>query len=426
VSKKILVLSLIFAFAFLSACGPQPAAPTEPPKPEVAYGGELNVGINAEITGTIPTVGEACKVGAEIARDEINEAGGVEIGGKKYTIKLFVEDNENKPDSAASAARRLITENDVLVHIGANASSNAIPAGGVCNELETPMISPWSTNPYTTLRRPWVFRVPFIDSFQAGVNAWYAKEALGADKAAVLFDIGSDALYFQGHFFDRTFRALGGEIVAMETWTTGDKDVTAQLTKIKELGAEVLYLPAYYDQVATFVPQANRVGLTPKGGGNCVIIGHDGWESPDLIPLCGEDCDGIVFTTHWAVDIATEKAQAFIKEFEARTGKTPESTGGLTYDAVYLFAEALKNCGELTGDLAMDRECIRDGLTKVEAFDGVTGKMTPTQEGDMVKDVQIVKIDVGKGYFSYVETVSMEEYEAALEEAGTSVEELMQ
>lgn len=417
-SKKILVLSLIFAFVLLSACGPA--------KPKVPYGGELPVGVNAEITGAIPTVGEACVAGAEIARDEINGAGGVEIGGQKYTIVLFFEDNENKPESAAAAARKLVAENEVLVHIGANASKNAIPAGAVCNELECPMISPWSTNPYTTLRRPWVFRVPFIDSFQAGVNAWFGMNEFNATKGAVLFDIGSDACYFQGHFFKRVWEGLGGEIAAFTTFTTGDKDFTAQLTKIKDSGAEVLYVPQYYDEVPLIVKQANRLGLTPAGGGTIRIIGHDGWESPDLITLCGEDCDGLFFTTHWALDIAGEKTQAFIQKFRDKVGKDPESTGGLTYDAIYLFVEALQNCGELTGDLAQDRECIRDGLATIKGVEGVTGTMSPTSEGDMIKSVHIVQIDAAGNKFKWYRTVDPAEYEASLEEHGLSVEELMQ
>jgi branched-chain amino acid transport system substrate-binding protein len=392
-SKKILVLSLIFAFALLSACGPA--------EPAVPYGGELKVGVNAEITGAIPTVGEACVAGAEIARDEINDAGGVEIGGQKYTIVLFVEDNENKPESAAAVARKLVSENEVLVHIGANASKNAIPAGGVCNELETPMISPWSTNPYTTLRRDWVFRVPFIDSFQAGVNAWFGMNEFNATKGAVLFDIGSDACYFQGHFFKRVWEGLGGEMAAFTTFTTGDKDFTAQLTKIKESGAEVLYVPQYYDEVPLIVQQANRLGLTPAGGGTIRIIGHDGWESPDLIPLCGDDC-------------------------RDKVGKDPESTGGLTYDAIQLFVQALQNCGELTGDLAKDRECIRDGLAAIKGVEGVTGTMTPTSEGDMIKSVHIVQVDTAGNTFKWYRTVDPAEYEASLSEHGLSVEELMQ
>jgi len=417
--KKIAILTLVLAClsTLFTAC--KPAAPAVP------YGGELKVGVNAEITGAIPTVGEACVAGAELARDEINAAGGVEIGGQKYKIVLVIEDNENKPESAAAAARKLITEDKVLIHIGANASKNAIPSGGVCNELETPMISPWSTNPYTTLRRPWVFRACFIDSFQAGVNAWFGMDEFKATKGAVLFDIGSDACYFQGHFFKRVWEGLGGKMVAFETFTTGDKDFTAQLTKIKEAAPEVLYVPQYYDEVPLIVKQANALGLTKKAGGPTVIIGHDGWESPDLIPLCGEDCDGLFFTTHWALDIAGEKTQAFIKKFREKVGKDPESTGGLTYDAVYLFVEALKNCGELTGDLAKDRKCIRDGLAAIKGFEGVTGTMTPTSEGDMIKSVHIVQIDVPAKAFKWYRTVDPGKYEAALAEHGLSVEELM-
>jgi len=420
--KKIAILTLVLAClsTLFTAC--KPAAP---PAPEVPYGGELKVGVNAEITGAIPTVGEACVAGAELARDEINAAGGVEVAGKKYKIVLVVEDNENKPESAAAAAKKLVTEDKVLVHIGANASKNAIPAGGVCNDLECPMISPWSTNPYTTLRRPWVFRVPFIDSFQAGVNAWFGMNEFKATKGAVLFDIGSDACYFQGFFFKKVWEGLGGKIVAFETFTTGDKDFTAQLTKIKEAAPEVLYVPQYYDEVPLIVKQANALGLTRKTGGPTVIIGHDGWESPDLIPLCGEDCDGLFFTTHWALDIAGEKTQAFIKKFRDKVGKDPESTGGLTYDAMYLFVEALKNCGELTGDLAKDRKCIRDGLAAIKSFEGVTGTMTPTSEGDMIKSVQIVQIDVPHKAFKWYRTVEPKDYEAALTEHGLSVEELM-
>ncbi|MBC8249850.1 MAG: ABC transporter substrate-binding protein [Anaerolineales bacterium] len=419
-SRKLWALLLVLALVATLFAACKPAAPAIP------YGGELKVGVNAEITGAIPTVGEACVAGAEIARDEINGAGGVEIGGKKYTIKLFIEDNENKPESAAAAARKLVSQDNVLVHIGANASKNAIPAGGVCNELETPMISPWSTNPYTTLRRPWVFRVPFIDSFQAGVNAWFGMNEFKAKKGAVLFDIGSDACYFQGHFFKRVWEGIGGEMVAFTTFTTGDKDFTAQLTKIKESGAEVLYVPQYYDEVPLIVKQANRLGLTPKGGGTIRIIGHDGWESPDLLKLCGDDCDGLFFTTHWALDIAGEKTQAFIKKFREKVGKDPESTGGLTYDAVYLFVQALKNCGELTGDLAKDRKCIRDGLAALKSYEGVTGTMTPTSEGDMIKSVHIVQIDAAGNRFKWYTTVDPAAYEATLSEHGLSVEELMQ
>jgi len=387
--RKVTVIAVVLAISgILNACAP--AAPAE-----------ILVGINAEITGAIPMVGAACTNAAEMATEEINTAGGLEVGGKKYTIKLVIADNENKPESAAAAATKLISQDKVLIHIGANASKNAIPASSVCNELQTPMISPWSTNPNTTLYKPWVFRACFIDSFQAGVNAQFGQEEFGTKNGAVLFDIGSDACYYQGFFFKDTWEKLGGQIVAFETFSTGDKDFTAQLTKIKDSGADVLYVPQYYDEVPLIVQQANRLGVTEK----IHIIGHDGWESPDLCKLCGADCNGLYFTTHWAVDIAGEKTQAFINKYKSQHGMDPDSVAGLTYDAMYLFFRAAQDCGKLTGKLEDDRACIREALANMKDFEGVTGTMTPTEMGDMIKSVHIVEIDCDAGVFKWFKTV---------------------
>jgi len=392
--RKTTVFVLVLAMSLIvSACAH--AAPAE-----------ILVGINAEITGAIPMVGAACKNAAEMAAEEINSAGGLEVGGKKYTIKLVIADNENKPESAAAAATKLVTQDKVLIHIGANASKNAIPASSVCNELQCPMISPWSTNPNTTLYKPWVFRACFIDSFQAGVNAQFGQEEFNTKNGAVLFDIGSDACYYQGFYFKDTWEKLGGTIVAFETFTTGDKDFTAQLTKIKGSEAEVLYVPQYYDEVPLIVQQANRLGVTE----NIHIIGHDGWESPDLCKLCGADCNGLYFTTHWAVDIAGAKTQAFIQKYKSQYGVDPDSVAGLTYDAMYLFFRAAQDCGKLTGTLADDRKCIKDALANMKDFEGVTGTMTPTEQGDMIKSVHIVEIDCDAGVFKWYKTVEPQTY----------------
>lgn len=126
----------------------------------------IKIGINAEITGDIPKVGEGTKYAAEMWLEDINNAGGLEVGGKKYPVELVIEDNESKAESAVAANTKLITQDGVLVIVGPQASKQAVPAGEVANNNETPMISPWSTNPRTTLDRPWVFRACFLDPFQ--------------------------------------------------------------------------------------------------------------------------------------------------------------------------------------------------------------------------------------------------------------------
>lgn len=116
-------------------------------------GGEqtIKVGVVAELTGDIPAVGASCKNAAEMAVQEINDAGGLEVGGRKYKIELFIEDNAGKADQSAAAAQKLITQQNVVAIIGPNASRYAIPASEIAESAKVVLISPWSTNPKTTL-----------------------------------------------------------------------------------------------------------------------------------------------------------------------------------------------------------------------------------------------------------------------------------
>jgi branched-chain amino acid transport system substrate-binding protein len=111
----------------------------------------IKVGGIGELTGDIPAVGASFKNAAELAVAEINDAGGLEVGGKKYQIELIIEDNAGKAEQSASAAQKLITQDNVVAIIGPNASRYAIPASEIAESSKTVLISPWSTNPKTTL-----------------------------------------------------------------------------------------------------------------------------------------------------------------------------------------------------------------------------------------------------------------------------------
>ena len=111
---------------------------------------------------------------------------------KSEILSTHREDNESKAESAVKASTKLITEDEVLVIIGPQSSKQAVPAGDVANKYETPMISPWSTNPDTTKDRPYVFRGCFLDPFQGPVPANFITEKFGFTRAAVLYDVASD------------------------------------------------------------------------------------------------------------------------------------------------------------------------------------------------------------------------------------------
>jgi branched-chain amino acid transport system substrate-binding protein len=378
--KKLIAFVFIASLA-LTACGP--AAPDT-----------IKIGVNAPITGDIPKVGEGTKFAAEMWLEEIG--GELEIGGQTYKIELVIEDNESKGESAAAANQKLITQDEVLVIVGPQSSKQAVPAGGVANDNQTPMISPWSTNPNTTLDRPWVFRTPFLDPFQGPGVANFVTEEYGFTQAAVLYDVASD--YPKGladNFLSGWEDIHGaGSVVAFESFTTGDTDFSAQLTKIMDSGAEFIFSPQYYNEVALIVQQAHELGF------NAPIVGSDSWGSAETVTLCGEDCYGLFFSTHYAADGATGATKDFIDAYNAKHGYVPDDVGALTWDSFHIVQKAMEDCGEITGDLAVDLACVRDALANIKEFPGITGDMTFTEQGDPIKCAVIVQIS-DEGTFKF-------------------------
>ena len=382
--KSIKYASILLVAAFLlSACGGA-AAQT------------IKIGINAPLTGDIPKVGEGTKYAAEMWLEENNST--LTVGGKDYPVELVIEDNESKGESAAAVNTKLITQDEVLVIVGPQASKQAVPAGAVANDLETPMISPWSTNPATTLDRPWVFRTPFLDPFQGPVVANFVKDEFGYTKAGVLYDIASDYPKGLAEFFKKGWEDIGGEVVAFESFTTGDTDFSAQLTKIKDAGAEFIFAPQYYNEVALIVQQAHELGFTGP------IVGSDSWGSAELMNLCGDDCKGLFFSTHYAAEGATGATKEFIDKYNAKYGYVPDDVGALTWDSMNIVKKAIQDCGSITGDIKVDRKCVRDAMANIKEFPGITGNMTFDEQGDPTKCAVIVKIN-DEGKFTFYKQV---------------------
>jgi len=376
------VSCIVLSLAFVS-CGPK--------APE-----SIKIGINAPITGDIPKVGEGSKFAAQMWLEDVNAAGGIEVGGKKFKVELVIEDNESKAESAVKVATKMITEDEVLVIVGPQSSKQAIPAGGVCNNYKTPMISPWSTNPDTTKDRPFVFRGCFLDPFQGPVLANFIKNEFGYTKAAVLYDVASDYPKGLAEFFKDAWEKINdaGSVVAFESFTTKDVDFSSQLTKIRNSGAQVLFTPQYYNEVALIVKQAHELGWDKP------IVGSDSWGSAELIEHCGDDCDGLFFSTHYAAAGAKGATKEFIDRYNKKHGYVPDDVGALTWDALRIVQKAIESAGKITGEIEKDRQAVRDALAKIKEFDGITGQMTFTEDGDPLKCAVVVKIS-DKGEFEF-------------------------
>ncbi|MDD2603720.1 MAG: ABC transporter substrate-binding protein, partial [Desulfobacteraceae bacterium] len=335
----------------------------------------INIGFPIPLTGDNPDLGASSKNAAEMYLKKFPT---VEVGAKTYKLNFIYEDNEFKAESAVKAVTKLITEEEVLAIVGPQASAQAVPAGEVANNYATPMISPWSTNPNATLNRPYVFRGCFLDPFQGPVAANFVTDELSAKKAAVLYDIASDYPKGLAEFFKQAFEKIHGpgSVVAFESFTTGDKDFSAQMANIVASGADVLFTPQYYSEVPLIVRAAQENGFTKP------IMGSDSWGSGDLMGLCGDDCKGFYFSTHYAAAGAQGATKEFIDEYNAAYGKTPDDVAALTWDSLGIMIQAIRNTGGLSGDIKADRTKVKDALGAIKDYPGITGKMTFTPEGD--------------------------------------------
>lgn len=380
----LIVLALAFALAFSS--------PAFSARKTI-----IKIGINAPMTGDIPKVGEGSKYAALLWLEDIEKAGGLEVGGKKYEVELIIEDNESKAESAVKANTKMITQDDVLAIVGPQSSKQAVPAGEVANKYKTVMISPWSTNPATTMDRPYVFRGCFLDPFQGPVVANFITSEFQYTKAAVLYDVASDYPKGLAEVFKAAWEKKhgAGSIVAYESFTTKDTDFSSQLTKIVKSGAQVLFTPQYYNEVPLIVQQAKDLGW--KGP----IVGSDSWGSAETVELCGEACYGLYFSSHYAAAGAKGATKTFIDRYTEEYGYTPDDVAALTWDALRLAQQAIQDSGKITGRIEKDRAAVRDSLAKIKNFAGITGNMTFTEEGDPIKCAVIVKINDSGEYEFY-------------------------
>ena len=351
----------------------------------------VRIGVIAESTGAIPAVGASCKNGVLMAAKEINDAGGIEVSGTRKKIELFIEDSASKPEQAATAAQKLVTYSGVVAIVGPNSSSNALPAAEIAEKAGTVLITPWSTDPKTTLDsktglpKKFVFRACFTDTFEGKVLGGFARKELKANKAAVLYDVASDVLKTQAEIFKKSFEENGGAVVAFETYTKGDKDFSAQFTKIKNAKPDLIFLPSYYTDVPLQVQQARRLGIKVP------FLGSDAWSSEDLVKMCGADCDGSYLLNHYSPGTTNPITQKFIAAYKSQFGgATPDDVAALAYDAVKVLTDAIALAGKL------DSVSVRNALSGIPAYPGVTGLIKYSADsGDPVKGAVILQIKNG-------------------------------
>jgi branched-chain amino acid transport system substrate-binding protein len=362
---------------------PQPGTPTPPGNTSTFL-----LGVATSLTGGQATFGVSTRNGIDMAIKEANAAGGVK--GKKLEMRVY--DDQGKPEEAAQAVTRLITQDHVVLILGDVASSNSLAMAEKAQAAGVPMITPSSTNPAVTEKGDYIFRVCFIDPFQGFVMAKFARETLKANNVSVLQDNKSAYSIGLTDVFTRKFTEMGGKITGTQSYSQGDTDYRAQLTAIKKTQPEAIYVPGYYSEVGVIARQARELGLTVP------LLGGDGWDSEKLFELGGSAIQGSYFSNHYSPQNPEPRIQKFVSEYKAAYGGVPDALAALAYDAANVAIEALKKAPDTSG------KAIRDAIAQTKGFPGIAGTVTLDEKRNAVKPAVVLK--VGDGTTEYVTTVN--------------------
>ncbi|HBG10598.1 MAG TPA: hypothetical protein DDX25_11360 [Firmicutes bacterium] len=348
--------------------------------PALAQGDVIKIGLISSLTGSVSTYGQSVRNAVTMAVDDINASGGI-LGRQ---ISLIILDDKGDGTEAAQAARRLIDRENVALILGPVITPSVMAVAPICQAAGVPMLTPTGTGDQITTVGDFIFRGAYKDSFQGRIMAQFAAENLGLKEAAIIYDVANDYSVGLRNAFKTTFEELGGKIIAEESYSTGDTDFSAQLTSLAMRNPQALFIPDYYSTAGPILMQARLMGM------DAVMLGVDGWDSPDLSALAGGFEEGGYIVNHYSGDVDSPVTQGFIAQYTAAFGQAPDALAALAYDGVMIVTKALEAAG------STDPEALKQALGTVEAIEGATGTIKMDPEGTPIKSAVILKITNGK------------------------------
>jgi branched-chain amino acid transport system substrate-binding protein len=386
--KTMSLVTLLIAVGLLvGACvaPPPTAAPAQPTAAPVA--GPIKIGAIYNLTGAQAPLDVPSANGARLAIKEINAAGGV-LG---RPVELLLYDGKTDAATISNAATQLTESDKVVAMLGFSDSDQTLAAAPIAAKAGVVFVTSGATSPKLPGQVPdYLYMACFGDNVQAAAGAEYAHDTLKARTAYLLTDKGMEYTLLLGKYFKERFTELGGNVVMEDTYQTGDKDFSAQITSLKGVGAmpDVLFIASGPDDIGAIVKQFRDAGVDSP------IFGGDSYDTPLLVQIAGQGAENTYFTTHALMDATSgsDAVRKFTAAYQADFKAPPENAfAGLGYDTVKLIADAIRRAG------SADPEAIRAALGQTKDLPGVTGAIT-FQPGSRIpqKGVTVILINDGK------------------------------
>jgi branched-chain amino acid transport system substrate-binding protein len=322
------------------------------------------------------------KRGAEIKRDEINEAGG--INGKK--LQIIFEDDAGDEKQASSIAKKFGADKSILAVIGHFNSNCTLAGKNIYAEAGVVNLTPGSTNVKVCEGSDWAFRNIYRDDFQGIAIARYIKNSLKNDNVVIFFENDNYGAGLKDAF-EQEAEKIGLKILTAEPFVREDSDFKPQLTNAGVYKPKIIFIAGLYREASLIVSQARDMGFTSQ------FIGGDGLFSDDFLTGGLKAVEGTLLTVPFVFELGGEKAQALYDISVTKYGEAPDCWTALTYDAVSIVADAIREKGE-------DRKAIRDKLASMnspeKAYPGITGATYFDKNGDCNKPIQVAIVRDGK------------------------------
>ena len=344
----------------------------------------VKVGLIGPLTGAAAIYGNAVANGAQIAVDELNAKGGLQL-------ELNAQDDEHDPEKSINAYNNLLDWGAQMI-LGCVTTNPCIAVGAQAYEDRVFMLTPSASSTGTTEGKDNMFQMCFTDPNQGSASADYISEKGLATKVAVIWK--NDDVYSKGIHDTFTAEAAvkGIEVVSDTTFADGnDTDFSVQLADAQSKGAELVFLPMYYQPASLIFTQAKSMGYAPDWFG---VDGMDG-----ILTLDGFDtslAEGVMLLTPFNADSSDERTQAFVQKYQDQYGEIPNQFAADAYDCVYAYKQALEAAGATPDmDAATLCDLMIQQFTSM-TFDGLTGTgMTWGTNGRVSKDPKGMVIENG-------------------------------
>ena len=376
--------------------------------------GTIKIGLIGPMTGAAASYGTSVRQGAELAVEEVNGLGGVQI-------ELNAQDDEHDQELSINAYSEIARGAQMI--IGCVTTGPCVAVGAEAYNDRMFMLTPSASSTDVIADKDNVYQLCFTDPAQGSASAQYISEHGLGTKIAVIYNNG-DA-YSTGIYqtFEAAAAELGLEIVSVTTFTDDTTDFSVQVTEAREAGADLVFLPIYYTPASMILQQANSMDYAP------VFFGVDGMDG--ILNIEGFDtslAEGVMLLTPFSADATDELTVNFVTKYEEAYGATPDQFAADGYDCVYTLYAAINEAG-ITADMSAEECCelLIAAMQNIE-ITGVTGTMTWSATGEVTKTPTAVRIengvyvgaDVGEAAEEAAETTEeVATDEAATEEAAT-------